>query len=1252
MSYVEDDPTAIGDPIELYIRGGGKEPYDGFVNGVSAPQQDMRAVMTIVSTNPIKYERELPDGSKEVFAQSDGAATAPRRIFLTEIKDPQGNKLTLTYDGQLRLVSVTDAVGQVTTLSYELGSDPLKITKVTDPFGRFAKFEYDDSGQLTRITDVIGLSSEFEYGVNQEYLSSTTDFIRALTTPYGTTTFRSGVGPYASVNTNRWVEATDPLGGTERVEHILNGTNPLPGSDPANTVPAGFTGNSGLNSHLSIYYSKLVMDRQTTDPPDPEDGTIFRFRSSSQFKISAYQLQSTKLPLENRVWYEHEGETIQNGVGPTGRPAKIGRVLDDGSSQLYRYEYNSRGKKTRNTDPVGRETLYEYASNEIDLLRTKQKNGANYDLLKERTYNSGHRALTSKETAGQTWTYTYNSQGQRLTVTTPPRAGITENRTTTWSYDTDGYLQSVTSPATGATTSYTYDSYGRTRTVTDSDGYTMTLDYDALDRQTKVTYPDSTFEETVYERLDAVRSRDRLGRWAHVVYDALRRPIATTDPLGRTVTQQWCNCGSLEAVIDANGNRTEWERDIQGRVTKEIRANGSEWLLGYEQTSSRLKTMTDPKEQVKTYSYFLDDKIQSVAYTNEEHETPNISFTYDPVFPRVSTMVDGSGTTTYGFHPISTPPLPGSGKLSSVNGPIADDTTTYSYDELGRVVSQAINGVALTHDYDVLGRIEAEANLLGTFTYEYEGATSRLRRVTYPNGQISTYSYYPNSGDHRLQEIHHKKSDGATLSKFNYAQDAEGNITTWTQQQDTNPAKAFDLEYDRADELRRAVWRTTDPTPSILKRYAYTYDAAGNRTVEQIDNAPFLSAYDDMNRLSSQSPGGTMRFAGTLNEAATVTIQGAPATVTSDNRFAGAAQVGSGTSQVVVKAKDYAGNERTNTYEVSVSGSSKTFTFDANGNMTGDGSRTFEWDAENRLIAINQGVNRTEFSYDGESRRVRVVEKTNGDVTSDMRYVWCDLDICEERNAAGTTVTKRFFAQGVLEGATVRFYTQDHLRSIRELTDGSQSVVARYDYEPFGKRTKISGTAEAAFGFTGHYVHAPSGLDLALHRAYDSGLARWLSEDPLGTQNRPGLFSKATDNPLGGETPTDLISSLNRYAYVANNPVGRIDALGLAGCDTDDCIWGGVSIGGAMGLGWGFLSQYGLCTDSCGNKKLKRRDCLCFYIGAGAVAEVAAGSGNSCSEQLGWSCGPVSGGTSIVPNGLSTGFGVECWLVWCDCEVS
>ncbi len=76
-------------------------------------------MITRTSTSPIQYERQLPNGAVQVFSQPDGVATFPRQVFLTAVRDPQGNVLTFTYDANLRLVSAADALGQVTTLSYE-----------------------------------------------------------------------------------------------------------------------------------------------------------------------------------------------------------------------------------------------------------------------------------------------------------------------------------------------------------------------------------------------------------------------------------------------------------------------------------------------------------------------------------------------------------------------------------------------------------------------------------------------------------------------------------------------------------------------------------------------------------------------------------------------------------------------------------------------------------------------------------------------------------------------------------------------------------------------------------------------------------------------------------------------------------------------------------------------------------------------------------------------------------------------------
>ena len=848
-----------------------------------------------------------------------------------------------------------------------------------------------------------------------------------------------------------------------------------------------------------------------------------------------------------------------------------------GGGDFLRVEYNSKGHLTRSTDPIGRETIYTYDTNEIDLLNIKQKNGSNYDLLETRTYNSQHEPLTVTDTAGQATTYTYNANGTVATVVTPPRGGLSAaDRTTTYSYFADnaangpGRIQTIAAPLS-ATTSYTYDGYGRALTTTESDGYSVTHEYDALDRLTKTTYPDGTFEETVYNRLNAERRRDRLGRWSHGLHDALGREVSWREPDGSAVTQQWCTCGSLDKLTDANGNTTTWQRDVQGRATRETRADGSYAEFVYENTTNRLKTITDAKGQVKNLQYALDDQPKQVTYTSSQYSTPNVTLTYDAAYPRLLTMQDGTGTTTYAYNAVGAPPALGAGRLSSIDGPLSNDTLTITYDELGRASATAINGTSSSVTFDALGRVTAASNSLGSFTYAYDGATKRQTSVTYPNGQQTTYAYFTGTADRMLQEIHNKRSGGTTLSKFQYTYNALSRLKTWTQQIDSAAAKVLDVEYNAVDELVSATLKSTDPTPAILKRYVYAYDPAGNRTAEQIDDATVQSTYNNIDRLVSQAPGGALRFVGSTNEAATVTVQAKPAATTTDNKFSGSAQVGSGATTVAVTATDPAGNVRTNNYEVSQSGSSKTLTYDANGNLTGDGTRTFEWDAENRLLAVNVGTKRSEFAYDWAGRRVRIVEKDNSVTTKDTRFVWCAFTVCEERDAAGTTILKRFLPHGWTDGATSYFATRDHLGSVRELMDGTGTLRARYDYDPFGRMTKLSGDYDTSVGFAAHYYHATSTMILPRYRAYYADLGRWTSLDPLGFADGP-----------------------NRYAYVHNDPVSRVDLDGLytnlfepppppgpmGGVGA--CIWAftlsGALAGGAVGAGGGTLVLPGVGT--------------------------------------------------------------------------
>src|SRR5262249_34354418 len=144
LSYIQDDPGNPAADVSLYVGGGGVQNSTGYNSTTQsyAPQYQSHAVIVRTSTSPIRYQRQLPDGSVELFTQPDGALTLPRKVFLTSVQDPAGNTLTFTYDSNLRLVAATDAIGQVTTIAYGNAADPLKITSVTDPFGRSAQFQY------------------------------------------------------------------------------------------------------------------------------------------------------------------------------------------------------------------------------------------------------------------------------------------------------------------------------------------------------------------------------------------------------------------------------------------------------------------------------------------------------------------------------------------------------------------------------------------------------------------------------------------------------------------------------------------------------------------------------------------------------------------------------------------------------------------------------------------------------------------------------------------------------------------------------------------------------------------------------------------------------------------------------------------------------------------------------------------------------------------------------------------------------
>lgn len=1043
LSYITDEPSSPSDEVTYYIMGGGTRTFKSFKSDSQSFAFQQFDQTRLTRKDDKTYEMLSRDGSRKIFdhafSEPEGQEPTKRKVFLKQLIDPHGNAVSLSYDADHRVVAITDAINQVTRIFYDHPKDKFKITKVTDPFGRFATFDYDDSGRLIKITDVIGLTSEFTYDVDGEH-NSKSDFIVKLKTPYGDTTFAK-----TEPGNTRSLETIYPDGDRDRVE--FNQFIPLGviEPDPLQNVPVGMLATKELLFFRNTFFwSKIAY---AAAYPDYGKAKIYHWLHTTDLAgVTSGILESVKEPLEGRVWYDYAGHHGASSIinGSTNKPAHVGRLLDDGSTQLYTYEYNDFGNVIKQMDPVGRTFSYVYAENGIDLLEARQTRAGQSELLSKMTYDEQHLVLTSTDAAGQTTTYTYNARGQVLTKTNA------KDETTTYNYDVSGHLTSMDGPLLGSSIAFTYDSLSRVRTKTDESGYTLTFDYDDLDRITKITFPDGTFNQFTFTLLDPTLSRDRAGRQTVFEYNSIRQMTKRTDPLNRVTLFQWCKCGALKSLTDSMGRTTTWRHDIQGRLRCKEYADGSRVVYRYENMISHLSRKIDEKLQVTQYDYNRDDTLNRIAYNNATVPTPSVDFKYDANYNRLRSMTDGNGTTRHDYFPISAAPTLGAGQLARVDGPMPHDAITFGYDELGRRVSTAIDGVASSVIYDAAGRITTTSNALGVFNNSYEGNSFRKILQSYPNGQLAEFGYAGNLKDQLLQRITNKLGD-TPISEFIYDHDVPtGQITSWSQQVGLQTRSVLSLTYDFVDQLTAA---SVSEGGNVVKTFGYSYDPADNRLTEQIGATTRQFAYNALNQLTSS--------------------EGA------------------------------------------------------------DGPEaTYQWDAEQRLVSISSRNQETHFTYDGIGRRVGIRRVVNGAEVSNRRFVWCDSEICEEQTAAGV-VTKRFFPQGmkVETGQKVGkyFYSRDHLGSVRELVDDAGSVRARFNYDPYGAQSRISGDLDVDFGFTGHFYHAETGLDLTWFRAYEPKLARWLSRDPLMNAERW------------------IVSNL--YAYADNNPVNRVDPDGLEDVD-------------------------------------------------------------------------------------------------------
>lgn len=194
---------------------------------------------------------------------------------------------------------------------------------------------------------------------------------------------------------------------------------------------------------------------------------------------------------------------------------------------------------------------------------------------------------------------------------------------------------------------------------------------------------------------------------------------------------------------------------------------------------------------------------------------------------------------------------------------------------------------------------------------------------------------------------------------------------------------------------------------------------------------------------------------------------------------------------------------------------------DANGNLTSDGTRTFEWDINDRLQLAKAGTTTlAAYATDGLGRRAA---STIGAAVS---HVVAGQNLSEERQS-GIGVIRHFYRGATDElvarqnsDGSIAFLVRDHLGSVVAETDEDGQLLLRRSYDPFGNPDSSSASV-SGFAFSGRQWEATIAQYDFRARQYDAVTGRFTSEDPI-------TFRGGT----------------NFYAYVESSPINKIDLLG------------------------------------------------------------------------------------------------------------
>jgi RHS repeat-associated protein len=877
---------------------------------------------------------------------------------------------------------------------------------------------------------------------------------------------------------------------------------------------------------------------------------------------------------------------VANAAPTSGGLGMINLVMPDGNA--YPFAQQANGTYTNTTLPFLAGGVISSISNGGFSLRWKNGTVFQFNIFFQ-FGNAGSlnvALLTAITDAnGNTTTVSRDQSGVLLSIIDP--VGRYLNFTYT-AGTTNPYIASITD-SIGRMVQYTYNPSGTLATVTDMDRGVTTYGYDNFSNLTSITDPRGiTYLQIAYDQNGRVTQQTTADGGVYTFNYTQLNPAINSSPVDQTI------------VTDARGNQTTYHFNPAGFILDVTDPLGQKTVYNINPASNAPFSFTDSLQRTIAFTYDSAGNIASITRLAGTSNAVTTSYTYDPVFNKITSATDALGhAVTFGYDPnrgnltsvadalgnkvsfgydnhgelsTATDPLGNTTQLSYINGDLVQTT-----DPLGRIRSRAMDAVSrpvsitnpsgLTEQlqFDNMNRLLLVTGPDGKQTSLSYDPNGNLLRVTDPNSHVTSYSY--DSMDRLASET---DALGRTET---YQRDLNGNVIRFTDRRGLVSTFGYDginrimsavlggsesIQYSYAgpDLLQAAdsvggsvvfgydgLDRVTSQTTS-QGSVSYSYDAANRRTGMSVSGqAPIGYGYDNANRLIQETQGSsTVSFAYDAN--------GQRQSITLPNS--------------VVEMYSYNTDSHLSgiTYlHGSQSLGTLSYTRDPSGLITSVGGTLAQTSLPSQVTSASYGSSNQIVQFGSSS----FTYDANGNLTSDgvNSYVW---DARNQLVSISGSINASFqydaFGRRVArtEGLATTNYLYDGLNPVQELSGGVPSVNLLFaaGLDSILQQTTGSGAVDFLTDALGSVIAStgPAGTITTTYSYDPFGNTTASGSSPTvfeytGRENdgdglyylRARYYSPGLQRFLS-EDPAGIVGGINLYGYVGNSPLNMVDPRG------------------------------------------------------------------------------------------------------------